>query len=87
MFQFPFSPRSDFLCGNGAPLFFTCFDYVVLLKVWSANLGHLCLHSSRPMDFNKRRENAFGGLLAKKPESDRPSSHYFNTRISPVMYG
>jgi hypothetical protein len=35
------------------------------------------------MDFNKRRENAFGGLLAKKPESDRPSSHYFNTRISP----
>jgi hypothetical protein len=29
--HFPFSPRDSFLCGNGAPLFFTCFDVVVLL--------------------------------------------------------
>jgi hypothetical protein len=28
---FPFSPRGGFLYGNSAPLFFTCFDYVVLL--------------------------------------------------------
>jgi hypothetical protein len=26
-----FSPRSGFLRGNGAPLFFICFDYAVLL--------------------------------------------------------
>jgi hypothetical protein len=26
-----FSQRSGFQCENGAPLFFTCFDYVVLL--------------------------------------------------------
>jgi hypothetical protein len=52
----PFSPRGGFLCGNSAPLFFTCFDYVVLLWVGSADLGHRRLHSSRPMDFNKRRE-------------------------------
>jgi hypothetical protein len=25
-----FSPRGGFLCENGAPLFFTCFDYLVL---------------------------------------------------------
>jgi hypothetical protein len=58
IFHFPFSPRGGFLCGNGAPLFFTYFDYVVLLSVGSANLGHRCLHTSRPMDFNKRRETS-----------------------------
>jgi hypothetical protein len=31
MYHLPFSPRSGFLFGNGAPLFFTCFDYVVFL--------------------------------------------------------
>jgi hypothetical protein len=31
----------------------------------------------RPMDFNKRRKNVFDRLLAKKPELDRPSSHFF----------
>jgi hypothetical protein len=49
-----FSAR--FLCGNGAPLFFTCIDNAVLLLVGSANLGYRRLLSSRPMDFNKRRE-------------------------------
>jgi hypothetical protein len=29
--HFPFSPRGGFLCGNGASLFFICFDCVVLL--------------------------------------------------------
>jgi hypothetical protein len=56
MFHFPFAPRGGFLCENGAPLFFTCFDYVVLLWVESANSGHRRLHSSRLMNFNKRRE-------------------------------
>jgi hypothetical protein len=53
---FSFSSRDGILCGNGAPLFFTCFEYAVLLLIGSANLGHRCSHSSRPMDFNKRRE-------------------------------
>jgi hypothetical protein len=53
---FPIFSRGGFLCGNDAALFFTCFGYVVLLLVGSANLGHRRLHSSRPMDFNKRRE-------------------------------
>jgi hypothetical protein len=35
--------------------FFTCVNYVVLLWVGSANLGHRRLNSSRPMHFNKRR--------------------------------
>jgi hypothetical protein len=54
--HFLFSPRGGFLCGNCAPLFFTRFGYVVLPWVGSANLGHRCLHSSRPTDFNKRSE-------------------------------
>jgi hypothetical protein len=81
-FPFPISPRGGFLRGNGASLFFTCFDYVVLLLVGSANLGHRCLHCSRPMEFNKRRE-AVDRLLANKPELDRPSSRLLNNRISP----
>jgi hypothetical protein len=31
MFHFPLSQRNGFLCGNGVPLFFICFEYVVLL--------------------------------------------------------
>jgi hypothetical protein len=32
--------------GGDWLLFFACVDYVVLLLVGSANLGHRCLHSS-----------------------------------------
>jgi hypothetical protein len=35
------------------------------------------------MDFNKRSENAFDRWLAKKPESDRPTSNFLNNQISP----
>jgi hypothetical protein len=35
------------------------------------------MRPSRPMDFNKRRENEFDRLLANKPEFDRPYSHFF----------
>jgi hypothetical protein len=35
------------------------------------------------MDFNKRHENAFDRVLANKPELDRHSSQFLNTRISP----
>jgi hypothetical protein len=50
---------------------------VVLLWVGFSNLGHRCLHSSCPMDFNKRRRSVVDRLLANKLESDRPSSHFF----------
>jgi hypothetical protein len=63
-----------FLDGNGAPLFFTFIDYVVPLLVGSANLENQFLHSSLPMDFNKRLDNVFDRLLANKPKLDCPSS-------------
>jgi hypothetical protein len=53
----------------------------------SCNLGSLIggigAFSSRPMDFDERRENAVDILLANKPELDRPSSFFFKYRISP----
>jgi hypothetical protein len=35
------------------------------------------------MDINKHRENAFGRLLANKPELDYPSSHFFEKSNQP----
>jgi hypothetical protein len=58
MSHFPLFQRSRFMCGNGAPLFFTFIDYGLLLKVGSAIFRHWRLHSSRPMDFNKWRETS-----------------------------
>jgi hypothetical protein len=50
------------------------------------NLGHRCLHSSRPMDLNKRREQAaFDRLLANKPELDCPYSLFFFWIIEPAQ--
>jgi hypothetical protein len=72
-----------FPAWNRHTLIFTCFDFVVLLSVGSADLGHRCLYSSRPMDFNKRRETSFDRLPANKPEVDGPSSIFLNDRTSP----
>jgi hypothetical protein len=81
----PFSIFSTqwFPVWNRQTLLFTCFDFVVLLSVGSADLGHRCLYSSRPMDVSKRHETSFDRLLANKPEVDCPSSHFLNDRTSP----
>jgi hypothetical protein len=60
------------------------FSYESGSLIWGiAHLGYRCLHSSRPTDFNKRRENALDRSLANKPELDRPSSHFFGYSNQP----
>jgi hypothetical protein len=77
IFHFPFYLRSGFLYGNGISLFLTCFDNFISLYIGFANLGYRFLNSLRPMDLNKRRENAFDYLHANKPEFDHLSI-FFN---------
>jgi hypothetical protein len=48
------------------------------LLIWTSVLA-----LSRPVDFNKRRENDVDSVLANKLESDQHSLNFINNRISP----
>jgi hypothetical protein len=79
--KFEFLLRCNFLHENGASLFLNVliiwFSCKSGLLIW----GIVALHSSRPLDFNKRRKNVFKRYLANKPESVHPFICW-NNRIS-----